>query len=114
MRIKSLVAIMSLVISVLPGWNAFAAGQNEPGEMSTAQAAADEAPAAQPNVATPVNIEEGAALREQEPSMEQRPAPETTVRVRSTRPRNDPHRDARACLDKENKTAIIICAEKYR
>ncbi|MEQ1879509.1 MAG: hypothetical protein ABL878_00895 [Burkholderiales bacterium] len=112
MRINSFVAVTALMLCGLPGWNAFAA--NPDGGSETFAPQAEEAPVAQPTAATPVNIEEGMVPKVDEPQMEQRPTPATNVRVRSTRPRNDPHRDARACLDKENKTAIIICAEKFR
>jgi imidazolonepropionase-like amidohydrolase len=112
MRIDSLLAVAALVgIYVLSG-AAFAAAEEGGGNTASPQAVTEEV--AQPTTATPVTIEEGATLKAEEPPMEQRAAPETTLRVRSTRPRNDTHRDARACLEKGNKTAIIICAEKYR
>ena len=114
MRIKSVVAVVALILCGLPGWNAFAAVQDGSSETFTLQAVVEEVTEAQPTAATPVNIEEGTAPKAEEPPMEKTPAPETNLRVRSTRPRNDPHRDARACLDAGNKTAIIICAEKYR
>jgi hypothetical protein len=112
MRIDSLLAVAALVsIYVLSG-AAFAAAEEGGGNTPPPQVVTEEV--AQPTTATPVKIEEGPAIKAEEPSMEKPPASETTVRVRSTRPRNDPHRDARACLVKENKTAIILCAEKFR
>jgi hypothetical protein len=114
MRINSLVAVMALMLCGLPGWSAFAENADGDVETTTSQATAEEAPAAQSTTATPVTIQEGAAPIVEEPPMQQSAEPATNLRVRSTRPRKDPHRDARACLDKENKTAIIICAEKFR
>ena len=35
------------------------------------------------------------------------------VSVRNTRPANDRHRDARACLDAKKNESIIKCANKY-
>jgi hypothetical protein len=112
MRINSLVAVIALIIFSQPGWNAFAADSDGGSETATPQA--EESPVDQSTTATPVTIEEGPVSKMEEPPMEQRAEPATNLRVRSTRPRKDPHRDARACLDKENKTAIIICAEKFR
>lgn len=40
--------------------------------------------------------------------------PAAAVTTRNTRPKNDPHKDARACLNAGTSEAIIRCTQKYR
>lgn len=111
MQIKSLLTAAVAVAWIVPGYFANAAIEHEQdaGAIFALQAATAENPEAKP-------AEMNAPETEQEAKTgtEKQAAVQTAMPVRSTRPRNYSHKDARACLDAGDNAAIIRCAEKYR
>jgi len=120
MQIKPIIAAAGAIACILLEWPAIAAGApilsgatvNYVGEIASAgenfilQAMAEDDADAKTEAAPGATSEEQDITRTGEP--------DAGVSVRSTRPRIDRHRDARACLDAGNNLVIIKCAEKYR
>jgi hypothetical protein len=81
---------------------------------ASAAFAADEAPEMKTETKAEVKSEDVVEGKTEEQPLQKARKVDTTVSVRSTRPQNEPHKDARACLDAGNNEAVIKCAEKYR
>mgnify|MGYP001302727661 CR=1 FL=1 len=118
MQIKSILAAAVATAFMIQGWSAIAAqGSHNAGEiiMLAAKAAkAVEMPMTPTEDKTEVKPEGAPGAASEAQPMAKPEKQQTTVSVRNTRPRVDPHKDARACLDAGNNEAIIRCAEKYR
>jgi hypothetical protein len=117
MSIKSILAAAVSIAFMIQGSTAVAATEDgsNAGEIFVLQAKAEDMSEAKTATKTEVKSEDvpEAASEEAQPMTKtQKSVP--SVAARNTRPRIDPHKDARACLDAGNNEAVIKCAEKYR
>jgi hypothetical protein len=126
MQSTSILAAAVAIACVLPGWTAIAADAPMPSGVVAAQdgrttsetfilqAKIEEISEAKTEEKTEVKTEEAPEGDSEEKQMTRTQTSDTDVSVRNTRPRTDPHGDARACLNAGNNQAIIRCTEKYR
>ncbi len=111
MQMKPIFTAAGTIACLLLGWPAVVVaapsdnGQSAAEEIYIMQATAEDESIEQTEIA-PQPMSGG-----QEMAVEGKPA---AVSLRTSRPRVDRHRDARACLEAGNNLAIIKCAEKYR
>jgi hypothetical protein len=117
MPIKSILAAAVALAFMIQGSTAIVSAEEiaGTGDGFVMQAKAEDMSEAKTGTKTEVKSEDvpETAAEEQQPITKTRKAI-AAVAVRNTRPRTDPHRDARACLGAGNNEAIIRCAEKYR
>jgi hypothetical protein len=112
MQIKQIYIAAGGLACMLLGWPAFLAAASNEGGQSAAeeiyilQAQAEDEAVEETELVPPQPMSE-----EKEMAAEKKPV---AVPIRSSRPRVERHRDARACLDAGDNLAIIKCAEKYR
>jgi hypothetical protein len=115
MQIKSILAAAAAIAFMIQAWTAIAAQDSRnASEKFILQARAGDMPETNTRGEAEVNSEDAAEATSDTPSMTESGKSVATVSVRSTRPQNDPHKDARVCLNAGNNDAIIRCAEKYR
>jgi hypothetical protein len=137
MQIKSIIATVGAFACMLPVYatiaadapNASGAGLNgehyaaQSSEIFMAAAMSEENAGMKTGPAQTADPEQAPATAKMEPAPQTIPAQQNmsnaeqsaaTVSIRSTRPKVDRHRDARACLDLGDNKAIIKCANKYR
>ena len=115
MQIKSILAAAAAIAFMIQAWTAIAAQDSRnASELFILQARAGDMPETNTEGEAEVNSEDAAEATFDTQPMTKSGKSVATVSVRSTRPQNDPHKDARVCLNAGNNDAIIRCAEKYR
>jgi len=115
MQIKSILAAAAAIAFMIQAWTAIAAQDSRnASEKIILQARAGDMPETNTGGEAEENSEDAAEAALDTQPMTKSGKSAATVSVRSTRPRNDPHKDARVCLTAGNNDAIIRCAEKYR